>query len=630
MSLLKLAWINFKGSIRSWLMMIVSLSFSLMVMINIFNIIFSDMLSTTSEYTQKMVNSVMLAVIVILAIFLIFYIAYATTVFFRKQKKELGMYVFMGFSMQKIAALCLIEILMIGLTSLIIGFVGGLLFCKLFGMLIETLSGVPISSSFMISSEAMVYGCLMFWLIYLFFSFVKFIGICRSSVIDLLNANRTSERKAFRPIWMVFRAIFGIGFMGYGCYLAIRPSNNLFEQLVPIVLLICFGIYLLFSGFIPLVLSMLQKNKHFLYQEQRNLWINSLIFRMTQNYMTYTVTAILLISSLTALATGLALQQRKQKMDHAAALYPIQILSQSAVNQDFVDSLIHSVNPDAKITTIPMKMIPTEYGGTELVLSLNGFERLLEISDNENPLKDQPLDDTHYLDLEHLYLMSFRTEESAEKITIADHSLDYMGKSDVPVLGSLALASGAVIVSDSVFDSMPEDSLRMSMEIVQNIDQTQANQIAQELAAYDPSLSIMLAQDKAGEMNFVSITYAISYFVFLVFVISACSILAIRIVADAAEERGRIIILHKLGIDKSTLSKAAMKEVAIPYVLTFVLTTICSIFVIWCLNSTMNANLFHIQLIGLGAILAILAVFCVGSIMSYQKNSGLLKIYKNM
>lgn len=83
------------------------------------------------------------------------------------------MYVFMGFSMQKIAALCLIEILMIGLTSLIIGLVGGLLFCKLFGMLIETLSGVPISSSFMISSEAMVYGCLMFWLIYLFFSFVK-------------------------------------------------------------------------------------------------------------------------------------------------------------------------------------------------------------------------------------------------------------------------------------------------------------------------------------------------------------------------------------------------------------------------------------------------------------------------
>lgn len=130
MSLLKLAWINFKGSIRSWLMMIVSLSFSLMVMINIFNIIFSDMLSTTSEYTQKMVNSVMLAVIVILAIFLIFYIAYAITVFFRKQKKELGMYVFMGFSMQKIAALCLIEILMIGLTSLIIGLVGGLLFAN--------------------------------------------------------------------------------------------------------------------------------------------------------------------------------------------------------------------------------------------------------------------------------------------------------------------------------------------------------------------------------------------------------------------------------------------------------------------------------------------------------------------
>lgn len=241
MSLFKLAWINFKGSIRSWMMLIVSLSFTLMVMDNLINIIDSDLLVTSSEYTQKMVNTILIVITVILAIFLIFYISYSTGIFFQKQKKELGMYVFMGFSMKKIASLCLIEILFIGLAALVIGNLAAALFSRLFLMLISALSGIDLSYGLTISLNSVLIGSLIFWLIYLFFAFVRFIGVCRSSVIDLLNAGRASEKKPFRPVIMTLEALLGVILMGIGFVLSVSPSDNLFQVLVPIVLLVCAG-----------------------------------------------------------------------------------------------------------------------------------------------------------------------------------------------------------------------------------------------------------------------------------------------------------------------------------------------------------------------------------------------------
>ena len=49
------------------------------------------------------------------------------------------------------------------------------------------------------------------------------------------------------------------------------------------VILVIAGVYLLFSGLIPALLRKLTGNKKYLYKKERNLWVNSLAFRMKKN-----------------------------------------------------------------------------------------------------------------------------------------------------------------------------------------------------------------------------------------------------------------------------------------------------------------------------------------------------------
>ena len=624
MSLFKLAWINFKGSIRSWMMLIVSLSFTLMVMDNLINIIDSDLLVTSSEYTQKMVNTILIVITVILAIFLIFYISYSTGIFFQKQKKELGMYVFMGFSMKKIASLCLIEILFIGLAALVIGNLAAALFSRLFLMLISALSGIDLSYGLTISLNSVLIGSLIFWLIYLFFAFVRFIGVCRSSVIDLLNAGRASEKKPFRPVIMTLEALLGVILMGIGFVLSVSPSDNLFQVLVPIVLLVCAGTYLLFAGMIPLCLNLLQKNKSFLYQEQRNLWINSLIFRMSQNYRTYAVTAILLMSSLSALACGLAIQQRKQQIDYASSLYPVEALAQQAGLQDQLAEQLSQISPAEIEMIVEIKnIVNPETGTSQPVISQSEFSDLAAKGKFEDPFLKNPLEENQYASLSNLYLMSFRTDHQKKPVEINGHQLNQAMSLDTPVFGSLSLNMGALIVPDSVFNSIDsEQSLFLYGFEIQ--DPALAMQAAEHLAQNKSGMPVEVFYSDPEEYAFISVTYAISYFVFGVFVLSACCILSLRVFADASDERERIRILKRLGIRKHVLSSAARREVALPYILTYIITLISSFFVIACLSNTMSGNLLPVHLAGMGAILIILLLFCIGSIRSYQKNSGIL------
>ena len=58
---------------------------------------------------------------------MLFFYLYATNVFLTKRKKEIGIYVFMGLTNQKIGKLYAIETIFLGLVALVLGVGFGLL-----------------------------------------------------------------------------------------------------------------------------------------------------------------------------------------------------------------------------------------------------------------------------------------------------------------------------------------------------------------------------------------------------------------------------------------------------------------------------------------------------------------------
>ena len=120
MSMIKLAFQNFKSSFKSYLSLIISLSFTTVILCNFINLVSSGILEQLGESNARNIEIVIQVLSFVIACFMLFFVWYATNVFLTKRKKEIGIYVFMGLSNQKIGRLYAIETTMIGLVSLVL------------------------------------------------------------------------------------------------------------------------------------------------------------------------------------------------------------------------------------------------------------------------------------------------------------------------------------------------------------------------------------------------------------------------------------------------------------------------------------------------------------------------------
>ena len=102
MSMIRLALINFKNSFRNYLSLILSLAFTILVLFNFQNLIDSEAFEVLGSKNQEYVEIIVQVISVVLGCFMFFFLWYSTNVFLTRRKKEIGIYVFMGLSNEKI------------------------------------------------------------------------------------------------------------------------------------------------------------------------------------------------------------------------------------------------------------------------------------------------------------------------------------------------------------------------------------------------------------------------------------------------------------------------------------------------------------------------------------------------
>ena len=151
MSMLKLAFQNFKSSFKSYLSLIISLSFTIMILCNFMNLVDSGILNQLGESNARNVEIIIQVLSFVIGCFMLFFVWYSTNVFLTKRKREIGVYVFMGLSNQRIGKLYAIETIFIGLTSLILGIGFGALTSQLFMMILMRISEITVEIHFQFS-----------------------------------------------------------------------------------------------------------------------------------------------------------------------------------------------------------------------------------------------------------------------------------------------------------------------------------------------------------------------------------------------------------------------------------------------------------------------------------------------
>ena len=623
MRMTKLAWMNVKNSFKSYLSVVISLAFTILVLYNFQNMIYSETFALLGERNREYINMLIQTISIVLACFMFFFIWYATNVFLAKRKKEIGIYIFMGLSNQKIGRLYMIETTLIGVAALLLGLLFGMITAGLFQMIMLALSDIALQVSFRLTLQPIVYTVVVFLAIYLFFVAIGYWNIVRSSVLSMISAMRQNEYVEQKKSVLMIKAVLGIGVLGSGYYYAIKDGGaEVSGNVLVATILVIIGVYLLFGGMIPLVFQTLLAGKHFLYRKERCLWMNSVVFRMKKNYRTYAMVCILGICSITALATGFAMKQRYENMVLFDNTYTFQILSNQDDLEDKVTRLIEEKSDIAYQGAVSIVCMDEEY----MLLSYSQVRKLAQEAqlafEIEEPAEDE------VIKLSHLTLLSFYTRHSKIEMNIQGEKYWQIEKVRIPYLGYLQKQKDFYIINDKTYERLKQKG---EVLYLYNYKISDSSAFAETKAALDVVMTEkegsntgrVAIDPTSKDMEWIKILHALCIFMFLVFVVSSGCIMYMKLYNDAFEEKERYRILSKLGLEDKALKKSIAKELATAYILPFIVMTVSAYFSVHALEKMMYANLFSIYVM---SVLVVLAVFslCYGfSVVVYQRNVGI-------
>lgn len=614
MSMMHLAFMNFRNNFKNYLSLVISLAFTVLVFMNFQNIIYTEAFEVLGRKNREYVNLLVQVVSFVLVCFMFFFIWYSTNVFLTRRKKEIGIYVFMGLSNQSIGKLYMVETMMIGLSALAVGIGLGIVVTGLFQMILLAISDIAVDIQFHPSWQPVWITVAVYVGIYGIFVLKGYVNIVRSSVMGMILAAKQNEYIPHRRTVLFLKAVAGGLTVGTGYYLAMTVGQqNALGRMLAAVVLVTAGAYLLFGGLVPLVFQGLAANKQFLYRKQRILWINHMIFGIRRNYRTYAIVSILMLCSVTALATSFAMKLRYDNIIQFESTYTFQVMSSQPDMDQQVRAAIEAHNEIAVSSRIPILTLddsrvksPDNYS-TYGMVSYSALKQLAEDAGLAFSLKE-PGDD-EIIKASHLMLMSFITDSLNANAVIDEKVYRQTEDTNIPYLGYLQELVSFYVVNDREYQRLKATETELH---VYNYRVTYPERFSETRDALDGliqngSLTGRVAMDPGNnDLDWVKVLYSMGIFMFLVFVLASGSIMFMKLYNDAFEEKERFLVMKKIGMDERKMKRAVAIEMLTAYSLPFVIMAVSSYFSVHALETVMLSEL---KMVNVLSVLTALVIF---------------------
>ena len=218
---LKLALRNIRRSVRDYAIYFITLLFGVAVFYA-FNSIGSQQILFDMEASAdaRMFDATaqMLGMFsVVVACVLGFLILYANQFLIRRRKREFGTYLVLGMTPGHVSRIVLYETVLVGLLSLIVGLICGVLLSQGLSFVTASLFGATMSNyQFVFSPDALVVTLACFAAIYVVVALFNTVSVSRCKLIDLIRAGEKNERAGVRNPWVCLVAfVVSIAILAY-------------------------------------------------------------------------------------------------------------------------------------------------------------------------------------------------------------------------------------------------------------------------------------------------------------------------------------------------------------------------------------------------------------------------------
>lgn len=249
-------------------------------------------------------------------------IFYTNRFLMRQRAKEMGLYSILGMEKRHVARIVFFENGMISLGSLVAGCLGGILLSKLMYMLMLKMVGVKVAVSFFVSNKGLLLSLLLFGGIFVLNQLFSVVQLGRMKPIELLREQQKGEREP-KANWL--QALLGVGFLAAGYYISITTENPMETIMMFFIAVLCviIGTVFLFRSGLVAWLKLLKKNKKYYYNKKHFITVSSLMYRMQQNASGLATICILSTAVLVTISATVSLYVGID--DAVAAQYPREV-----------------------------------------------------------------------------------------------------------------------------------------------------------------------------------------------------------------------------------------------------------------------------------------------------------------
>lgn len=595
--LYKLSLKNIKKSFRDYAIYFITLILGVSIFY-IFNSMDSQtaMLAVSSRQSDviDLLIQLLSAVSIFVSFILGFLIIYASRFLIKKRNKEFGIYMTLGMSKRKISLILLIETFIIGLISLGVGLLLGIVISQITSIFIANMFEADMTQfAFNISKSAILKTIIYFGIIYFIVMIFNTIIINKNKLINLLQASKRGENiKIKKPLVCIILFILSIILLGVAYYLVTGGVNELTQYDVSVLLIPIgmgvLGTVLFFYSLSGMILKILTTMPNLYYSK-----LNSFVFKQINskiNTMVISISIICLMLFITFCLLSSALTVKNYFNDSINKFSPVDleivgyysdkinnidimefINSDKEIKDNIEDDTIVDIYEDMEFTygkslgnyyEIVKKKYPyIKYDYTVSIITISDYQKLAKMYH----LESIDLKEGEYAIVSNYEPQLYQeTINRNSKITIFDTELKPYNKITDGFLFISANPTnlGFFVVGDDVVKVDQKDSTMLICNYSTDEEEV-INHMEQKLHDYTPTYAVMKdskVEIKEASVGLSAIVTFIGLYLGIIFLISSSAILALKSVSDCIDDKNKYKVLRQIGADEKEINKALFKQ----------------------------------------------------------------------
>lgn len=632
----KLAFKNIKKSIKDYSIYF----FTLVVAVSIFYSFNSLDSQTSMLVLSESKKDIVIALVqlinyvsVFVSFVLGFLIIYSNNYLIRRRKNEFGLYLTLGMSKKKVSFILVMETLFVGLFSLIVGLVVGVLLSQFLSIFSASLFEVDLSTyKFVFSNSALIKTIIYFSIIFILVMLFNLFSINKNKIINLLNAKKRNESVKFRSVYsIIISFILSIILLGYAYKLLFNGAMFSFESNIAKMLISgSLGTYFLFFCISGVFLKISEFNKKLYFNNLNMFTFKQINSKANTNVFSTTIICLMLLLTIGILSGALSLVSVFNKdllsvnvtdftieKDDSELYYDgdyhkvndkdstLDIANSSFFSKYVSDyAIYHVFNDEVTLKDLVTEKTVNDYSissndmmsfdGNVDIISESDFNKILELYD----LKDDYIDlmeNEYLLTSDIVKAIDFFKERYEEEniITINNKELKPYSKEikQIALFNSSTNSNLAtIIVDDSVLYGLKSSNnflIGNYKDIGMDIEK-QEKEFFSECGYFGNVRFSSKLEIKVSSIGLKAILIFLGLYLGIIFSVASATVLAIKELSESSDNKERFLILKQLGADNKIINRALFVQIAVSFLFPLVIALFHSFFGLRELNKTIE------------------------------------------